>query len=395
MGLPRFNFQLRVSPPEKIASAIRSFDDVMYDAIRSLFGSCSLLPEDMDRISFPISKSGFGIGLAQHTAQPAYVGSVFHSAQLQSKLLSSVTSEEALVNHYAPLLSNVNASLPVDKQISTPVLLASSEPQHLLSSAMVASRVSAFVASCGTPRELRVVEAGLKCSNGNWLEAPYGFDSMDSLSWRCAARFRLGKPIFSQSVPCPSCRREPLDIYGIHATYCNGDGDCIHRHNAVRDLLIQMCRSAKLPVSDHEPGFLLSDTVSGDKPADVFIRNWKLGRGLCLDVCIANSLENCNENPSDVLGPLKRKVALKNEKYETRCTERGFMFKPFVCGSLGGFSDDAVKVMKDIGKSSSAVLGVTKGVAVDHIRKRVAFAIQKAQATAWIRRGHMADVLLS
>ena len=44
------------------------------------------------------------------------------------------------------------------------------------------------------------------------------------------------------------------------------------------------------------------------------------------------------------------------------------MFKPFVCGSLGGFSDDAVKVMKDIGKSSSAVLGVTEGVAVDHIR---------------------------
>jgi len=64
-----------------------------------------------------------------------------------------------------------------------------------------------------------------------------------------------------------------------------------------------------------------------------------------------------------------------------------------VCGSLGGFCDDAVEIMKDIGKASAVVLGLTKGMAVDHIRKRIAFAIQKAQATAWIRRGYTADVL--
>ena len=112
-----------------------------------------------------------------------------------------------------------------------------------------------------------------------------------------------------------------------------------------------------------------------------------------MDVCIANSLENCNEDPSDVMGPLNRKVNLKNEKYDARCSERGLMFKPFVCGSLGGFSNDAVKIMKDIGKFSAAVLGVEKGLAVDHIRKRVAFAIQKAQAAAWIRRGYIAVLL--
>ena len=64
VGLPRFNYQLRVAPPDKIPLAIESFDDVMYGAIRSLFGSCPLSEDDLDRISFPISKSGFGIGLA-------------------------------------------------------------------------------------------------------------------------------------------------------------------------------------------------------------------------------------------------------------------------------------------------------------------------------------------
>ena len=165
VGMPRFNFQLRVSPPEKIAFAIEKFDDVMYDAIRALFGNCPLTSDDLDRISLPISKSGFGIGLAKHTAQAAYVGSVFHSISLQAKLLSSVSDEQELVEHYTPLLQRFNADLPLDKQIPTSDLLASCEPQHLLSSASVSRRVEAFVSSRETPREQRVVEAALKCDN--------------------------------------------------------------------------------------------------------------------------------------------------------------------------------------------------------------------------------------
>ena len=77
-----------MAPPDKIPLAIEFFDDVMYGAIRSLFGSCPLTEDDLIRIGFPISKSGFGIGLAKHSAAPAYVGSVFHSMGLQADLLS-------------------------------------------------------------------------------------------------------------------------------------------------------------------------------------------------------------------------------------------------------------------------------------------------------------------
>ena len=50
---------------------------------------------------------------------------------------------------------------------------------------------------------------------------------------------------------------------------------------------------------------------------------------------------------------------LKRKKYEAKCRDRGYLFKPFVCGSLGGFCDDAVEIMKDIGKASAVVLGLT------------------------------------
>jgi hypothetical protein len=279
-------------------------------------------------------------------------------------------NHDALLAAYSPLLATFNASLPDVKQVTSSDLLASSAPQHLLTTTQTGVRVAAFIASRDTPRERHVVETTLKC-NGNWLDAPYGVDVMDPLAWRCAARFRLGKPIFSRPVKCPCCASGLLDIYGIHATFCTGDGDCVNRHNAVRDLIVALAKSGKMSVLDREPGYLLSDSVSGEKPADVYFHNWKLGQGLCVDVCIANSLEfSSDPAPFNPMEPLINKENLKRGKYQAKCTERGYLFMPFVCGSLGGFSDDAVVIMKEIGAAIAVAQGISKGVAVDRIRKR-------------------------
>jgi len=144
---------------------------------------------------------------------------------------------------------------------------------------------------------------------------------MDALSWRCAAKFRLGKALFSYPVRCPSCNKAELDVYGIHASYCTGEGDCTQRHNAVRDLIVQLGKSAKLPVLDHEPGFLLSDSVSGEKPADVFFGNWKLsGNSVVVFALMFALLTNSLELSSghDGMAPLKKKVDLKRKKYMKR-----------------------------------------------------------------------------
>jgi hypothetical protein len=42
----------------------------------------------------------------------------------------------------------------------------------------------------------------------------------------------------------------------------------------VRDLIVALAKSGKMSVLDREPGFLLSDSVSGEKPADVYFHNW-------------------------------------------------------------------------------------------------------------------------
>ena len=101
------NYQLRVSHPDRIGEAITKFDSIMHEAVQDLFGNCSLTADDMERIHFPITQSGFGISLAKYIALPAQFGSLFHSLDLQRRLLG-LPSSETLVAFYQPLLATFN-----------------------------------------------------------------------------------------------------------------------------------------------------------------------------------------------------------------------------------------------------------------------------------------------
>ena len=155
-----------------------------------------------------------------------------------------------------------------------------------------------------------------------------------------------------------------LDIYGIHASICKSHGDLINRHNTVRDTLVSIAQSGNLNVVV-EARHLLNDVVVGEKPADLLINNWRYGRSLCIDVCIANSLQFFQANrPFDPMEPLYAKENLKNEHYRARCLDRGLLFEPFVIGSLGGFTDAAIDIMKELGSDVANVHGLSRSVVV-------------------------------
>ena len=260
----------------------------------------------------------------------------------------------------------------------------------MLSSIMNKVQLQRLMDTRVLPRERHVIQACLKDSGG-WLDMfplPEHGLVLSAKEWRCVARFRLGKPIYSRPITCPCCKKAVLDIYGVHATYCQGEGDCTTRHNMVRDALYDAAREGHMQV-ERERGFLLSDDVSGEKPADILLHNWLHAQDLSTDVCIANSLEF---NPME---PLNNKEHIKNAKYAHSCATRGLLFKPFVRGSLGGLNDDAVSIIKTVGKAMAAAQGVHRSITIDRLRKRVSFAVQKAQATSFLRRGAMGDILLS
>jgi hypothetical protein len=401
VGMPRMNYQLRVSNPLQIGGAITRFDDIMADAVQNLFGNCPLTADDMERIHFPITQSGFGISLAKYIAYPAYLGSLVHSLDLQTKLLH-LASVDDLCQIYVPLLdAHFNSKLPAGvAPVTVTDLQSSPSPQHHLVTVQNKYQLQAFIASRNTPREQHVVQACIKDS-GSWLTAyPIyvpGAGRMSAQEWRVAAWFRLGKPIYTKPIACPCCNGQPNDIYGIHASHCAANGDLIRRHNMVRDTLAYICSLGRLPHDVESRHLLLQDPANlGEKPADILIHHWNNGRSLSIDVCIANSLQfsAIRGQNFDPMESIEGKVTLKVNRYRARCVANGFDFEPFVCGSLGGMNDAAGLVLKKLGTAVGNTQGWARSYAIAKVRKMVSFVVQKAQANSWIRRGVYGDIML-
>ena len=315
--------------------------------------------------------------------------------ELQCQILG-IEDKALLTDRYALLLRRYNAPLPITDRISVADLSSQSHNQHKLTQLQDSFQLANFIESRSTGREKAVIQASMKHSGGWLLVLPVSYLglTMSTQEWRCAAWFRLGKPIYSSAGACPGCGTANSDIYGIHASICKSHGDLINRHNTVRDTLVSIAQSGNLNVVV-EARHLLNDVVVGEKPADLLINNWRYGRSLCIDVCIANSLQFFQANrPFDPMEPLYAKENLKNEHYRARCLDRGLLFEPFVIGSLGGFTDAAIDIMKELGSAVANVHGLSRSMAINRVRQRVMFAVQKCQANSWIRRGVLGNIML-
>ena len=98
--------------------------------------------------------------------------------------------------------------------------------------------------------------------------------------FRIAIKYRLGVPVLSNETPCPSCK-QPINIYGDHATCCAKSGDLITRHNTLRNLVNSIAADGLLNPVMEKKGIL--GPTSGRRPGDVTIPNWEHGNALAID----------------------------------------------------------------------------------------------------------------
>ena len=82
--------------------------------------------------------------------------------------------------------------------------------------------------------------------------------------------------------PCPACGNK-ADPYGDHQIGCGGNGDRIQPHDSIRDALFSVAQTAALAPRKEVPS-LIPD--SSNRPADIYLPNWKRGRPAALDVTV-------------------------------------------------------------------------------------------------------------
>ncbi|GJX08733.1 integrase, catalytic region, zinc finger, CCHC-type containing protein [Tanacetum coccineum] len=160
-------------------------------------------------------------------------------------------------------------------------------------------------------------------------------------------------PLFSVLKPCSAFSRVyTRDIYGDHVVSCAGIISTKHRHNVVRDTLINICFRSK---------------ISAGKEVDIgFDGSSPLTQTGMVDFMVGRAVTDATHH--------------KRILYETKCSDIRYGFLPFLFFSLGELQKDAVALVKRIMKFS-----VTQDIRAHlaaHIFNRISFAIAKGNTLA-------------
>ena len=125
-----------------------------------------------------------------------------------------------------------------------------------------------------------------------------------------------------------------------HALSCKSHNQLISRHDAVKEVIGEMCKAAQL--SYHlEP----QQALSGNKlRPDILIQFGKDGHDVAFDLTIDNPVrdhESTKTSLKDDQAFLRQQANVKLGKYRQECAKNGASFTPIVLGAFGGILDDS------------------------------------------------------
>lgn len=343
---------------------------MVHASLENLFDS-SLDPARRDLVNLPLKLGGLGIPKASFIAMSAFLGGYFDSFKLQNTLLKVDTDDIEASPELLGLVTRWNACHRPSADITLPELITHKKVQQWLT-----SKVHEQVLE-----RLKTVEVGLfpKVLRGNLLSggalwtdvvpSPQLNQTMDSGAFRAALRFRLGLHQYPSNVKCDTCRRKNADILGIHTSICPG----IHhqQHNVVRDVLMSATRQAQMNSEREPPGLLQRIGRPHDRPADIYLPDYRMGRGLCVDVSIVSSYGHAAVPTPGHQASLA--VKRKRDQYDDACRRCGMDFQPFVMETMGGFHSECDNLLKTIGRKLSELSGSSPVEATRRLQARLSF----------------------
>nr|GEW90505.1 hypothetical protein [Tanacetum cinerariifolium] len=200
--------------------------------------------------------------------------------------------------------------------------------------------------------------------------------TINGRTYRCVLCYRLGVPLFSVSKPCSACSRVFIrDIYGDHAVSCAGIVGIKHRHNVVRDTLVDICYRSGISSGKEVDIGLCGERDKSLRPVDVLLYSWDVGRDVCVDLTGSSPLTHTGMVDFVPGRAVTETAQRKHVKYEAKCANIGYGFLPYSFSSFGELEKDAMTLLKRTQKfSMSQDIGARTPV---HIFNRISFFIAK------------------
>ncbi|GJU78226.1 hypothetical protein Tco_1275296 [Tanacetum coccineum] len=174
-------------------------------------------------------------------------------------------------------------------------------------------------------------------------------ETINGKTYRCVLCYRLGVPLFSVSKPCSACSKVFTgDIYEDHDVSCAGIIGIKHRHNVVRDTLVDIRFRSGISAGKEVDIGLGGGRDKALRPTDILLYSWD-GTGLRL----------CG-------------------------SDQGYSFLPFSFSSFEELEKDAMTLLKRIRKFSMAQdIGARAAL---HIFNRISFSIAKGVGAQIVSR---------
>ncbi|GJT31717.1 hypothetical protein Tco_0922136 [Tanacetum coccineum] len=388
-GISKLYFAMRTCPPRVFESAQRSFDVALRSALERIVTASGPGFGDWQwrLATLPFAFGGLGVYSAGDVLNYAFLASRLQSAALQTKLLRHVSIVSS-GSTFDDALSVFNTSMEIDllsipSEIAAPKLMK--KMADIYFTRVTKDAVSTFSLSS---RQMALWKSQMEDHTSDWLRVvPISGlgQTMNGRTYRCVLCYRLGVPLFSVTKPCSACSRVFMgDIYGDHAVSCAGIVGIKHRHNVVRDTLVDICYRSGISSGKEVDIGLSGERDKSLRPADVLLYSWDGGRDVCVDLTGSSPLTQTGMVDfvpgRAVLVAAQRKRA----KYETKCADIGYGFLPFSFSSFGELEKDAVTLLKRIRKFSVAQdIGARAAI---HIFSRICFAIAKGVGAQIVSR---------
>ena len=192
----------------------------------------------------------------------------------------------------------------------------------------------------------------------------------------------LGLPLITVSSACPQCLR-PVDTFGDHQVGCDGNGDQVARHDALRNAIFTAAHSAALYLRKLDPALIVG---TQSRPADVFLRTWSGGRLATLDVMVTSPLQalTIQEASTIAVHALEVATSRKLATHLSPCRAAGLDFIPLAVETLDGWFRDAADTIRAIGRLKGQRLGTSSGSR--HLFQKLAITLWRGNANLWLNR---------
>ncbi|GKA68097.1 hypothetical protein Tco_0768014, partial [Tanacetum coccineum] len=157
----------------------------------------------------------------------------------------------------------------------------------------------------------------------------------------------LSVPLFSISKPCSACSKVFTgDVYGDHVVSCAGVIGIKHRHNTVRDTLIDICSRSGISAGKEVDIGVGGDGDKALRPANMLLYSWEGGLDVCVDLKGSSPLKQTGMTDFVPGRVVIDDAQRKRGKYMTKCAYIGYGFHPFSFSSFGELEKDAFTLLK-------------------------------------------------